>query len=739
MGGAAKIIPPFQQTNLTPNIPNEQKQIYQEKMQNRPPPQQTRPTLSVEYYHPQPAKKQDPNAQISKMYQYTPFVAPSIAQPYNCFGMMYPGVQEVPPVIVKNYTIEAGGIAGDHSKMSMIYEDVMPHRKFSPSYTTLGERIDDYQFIRASILNNEDGNDIDLHRMTENSLNSKIKIDVADVNPFNSYKQSSNPYKGLPYGFLLYRSCYPIKQIEKSGNVGCSKNSTAINIRVYKMLEGSFYINKFDRNLLLEYDEWREVAFYEYIRENILKKQICPNFITMYGYFISLSAMIGYDKINTRDEPRDITMGLKPARVMNADLIIREGDSNYAGQVIPAQATFTQSGGGFPGIEQAVNGIREMQTQGVDYYSPDMKTMTNIRLAENGQPIFTTEQSQYQKMLEKRDKITVNQNGMQVIQKNPNAYSGKSMVVLTESPTQSVLQWATRTYQRMGNKNEMINTGYHRELEWQNVFFQLMVALHVMQIHGLSINNFSFARNVFIKDLPERGPQTDYWKYKIDGVDYYIPNIGFLVMVDSDFRDLNITRDVQFTQKERTHKLNATYFGDTTENENKINAFKMFKECFNRNIFGREFSKYGGVPPPPNVLNLLDKIAGEIAQDNKQLIGPYILRHMKTFIHNRVGTFLKDTEITHIRRDQLNFKKGQIVVLPVAHDQYKFVMYLETNDKNAKIVTKEKHTDKNYIETEISYSQLIGYVESDPIQQDRRGNEQNLMEENLLETYIVEK
>ena len=55
-----------------------------------------------------------------------------------------------PPIIVKQYAINVDGITGDQNqeRMAIIYEDSLPFRKFTPSYTTLGERIDDYQFIR---------------------------------------------------------------------------------------------------------------------------------------------------------------------------------------------------------------------------------------------------------------------------------------------------------------------------------------------------------------------------------------------------------------------------------------------------------------------------------------------------------------------------------------------------------------------------------------------------------------
>ena len=32
-----------------------------------------------------------------------------------------------------------------------------------------------------------------------------------------------------------------------------------------------------------------------------------------------------------------------------------------------------------------------------------------------------------------------------------------------------------------------------------------------------------------------------YWKYKINGSNYYVPNFGYLLMVDSLYKDLKTT------------------------------------------------------------------------------------------------------------------------------------------------------------------------------------------------------
>merc|ERR1719284_1816906 len=123
-----------------------------------------------------------------------------------------------------------------------------------------------------------------------------------------------------------------------------------------------------------------------------------------------------------------------------------------------------------------------------------------------------------------------------------------------------------------------------------------------MQINNIYIDNFSLEKNVFIKDLSLRGQATDYWKYRIDGVDYYIPNLGYLVMIDSNFRDVEIME--QDMPLEKAYKLNGEIFdGDMIKNTRDINIFEMFKRSFNNNNFGNEFKRYGCVSPPSEITN----------------------------------------------------------------------------------------------------------------------------------------
>ena len=42
----------------------------------------------------------------------------------------------------------------------------------------------------------------------------------------------------------------------------------------------------------LDYETWREIAYYEFINNQIIKTKICPNFVNMYGYTTSYDVWI---------------------------------------------------------------------------------------------------------------------------------------------------------------------------------------------------------------------------------------------------------------------------------------------------------------------------------------------------------------------------------------------------------------------------------------------------------------
>ena len=664
---------------ITSLIPNEQKEIYKN---NQKPKQELPPTISFEYRQPPKPKNNQPTDGT-----YFPAFPQNIAYPPQFNYMMQNPFVSQPsyymPPIIKNVTINTSGGPGGYGqdeKLFTIYEDALPNTTTLGTMSTLGERKELYQFVRSSIFNNSDGENIALSGRTTSKTPSLLSfIKFSDLNPFNSYKFSVNPYRGLPSGFLIYRSCYPIRYQESSRFTQCANNSTGINVRIYKLLEGSYLINRLNKQSFYDFEEWREISFYEHFREYIIKKKICPHFVTLYGYFISLNCGIDFAKI---------------------DLMIN--NTKYA----PNEPIYKEN-------------------------QEETKLYGNLKLNDSTQILSTTDS-----VIRLKDTNNI------VVEINPKAYQYKALVALTESPTYNMAGWASKTYQKKGgNINEMINRGTHTEKEWKNILFQLMVGLHVMQTQKIFIRNFNLENNVFIKDLSLKGAVTTYWKYNIDNIDYFVPNLGYLVLIDSNYKDIGNANTQTFSfgnTSQNTHKIEGEYLGNVTQVEILNGTFEMFQNAFDPNFFNKSASNAGIQPPPSEIISFLNAIHTEALNDTKKIIKPYLIKYMRIFLNNRVGTYLKEGEISNIRRvDNVDLQKGNLVIHEDSYGGYKFVICLNNKNGICEILTKNDHTDQDIIVSNIPVSSILNYSKAEQITQNYKTNETNFNEENMLELYVI--
>ena len=170
----------------------------------------------------------------------------------------------------------------------------------------------------------------------------------------------------------------------------------------------------------------------------------------------------------------------------------------------------------------------------------------------------------------------------------------------------------------------------------------------------------------------------------------------------------------------------------------------MFKAGIDPNNFGPDFVSDGGTSPDSNIISLLS----QMFNDTEANIEKYFIRYMYKFMNNRIGTYLKEQEIVHIRNDDLrDFKKGQMLVSQEGTGIYKFVLYLDTINGVAKVLTKDRtsQNDPQYIDKDnemiiqkdVQITTLSNYSLTEPIVQNYKINESNLNEENILETYNI--
>ena len=329
---------------------------------------------------------------------------------------------------------------------------------------------------------------------------------------------------------------------------------------------------------------------------------------------------------------------------------------------------------------------------------------------------------------------------------DPSMYAGKALVTLTESPNYNLYGWACRTYEIEGVVRSMINTGYHKSEVWMSVLFQLLVALYVLQKHQIAFNEFSLEDNVYIKDTTTHQNITRYWKYNIDGLDYYIPNYGYLVLIDSNFKDVKKSHFTisHASQKDKKFKIYSNVFSKDgadcyTQDDIDNMSFNNFVNCFNTNSFTTAFTNVGGTKPPENILTLIGKINSEATNTKNKQLNHYIHKFMRSFLNNRIGTYLNENESKNVRMDEhREFIKGEVVVHQVHHNTYKYALYLGPSETGqAKIYTKNNPKENDIYEKKFPIGSIYHYANNEQISQNYKAHESNLNEEELLETYTI--
>lgn len=743
-GRQGKVIPQYNNPSHDPNlVPNEQKDIATKRNQEFISKQKPMQPLAEFKVFP-PSKPQ--TAQTQRPMEYPVMMAdPYRYPPYPTYlhqmGAMPP---QIP--VIKQYIINSNDPTVNHTSLNMIYEDMFPTKNFSTSLTTIGERVTLYNFIRAMIFKNQDGGSNITFSKGKNSLLNFIKF--TQLNPYSvGSSLNDNPYKSLPDDMLIYRSCYPIKA--EAGNSVCAKDAVGMNIKIYKLTIGALMVNKQNNIKYHEYDIWREVAFNEYIREQIIKTKICPNFVVMYGYYICEKSMINFDQV---DQIRGKAQSNEPFYI-GAPSILSQKHPIANIPIIPRapmshqiMRQLTQQANVLPG--QIMNQLPQQKPPQIP------KNLTQPPIATiPKQPFLNVPHQPITNVPNKpslRQLLGSRTMGDQVLELNMNAYNGAVLASMSESPTYSLFGWATKTYQDDGNIRRMVNVGFYSDDIWQSILFQIIAALYTLQLHGIVINGFSLANNVFIKDLNTPGTVTTFWKYKIDGIDYYIPNYGFVVLIDPYFQEIQPSMmTIIKTISEPSRKINSIIFKDSNHSLDKDDkklkqlAFEVFVNNINGNIFDKTFVDNGGCKPSANIIKLLENIYNEASQktNNSQKtndnIGYYLSKYFRKYLNNRIGTVLSKQEGLGINQQGKNFSKGDIVVYDEQPGLFKFVMYIKTSQNNGIVILTKDAKSDDIVEKTVASGTVCEYSKLYTLAQKYKPNEANLDEGGLLETYVI--
>jgi len=554
---------------------------------------------------------------------------------------------EIP--LQKIYNINLGNPTEKHSMLNSIYEDVLPSEPFTLTYSTLSQRQTLRKFLYNSLTINKDGEDMTLQG-GDNSILSYLRLIE-----FNPYSVGGNPYRDIPLNFMIYNGAYPIKYDLEKSKVEFAKFSMGLNLRIYNLNVGALNCNLLNNTLNCQYfDVWREMLYYEFIRENILKQKISPNFITLIAHKFDRVSNIDYKQLN------QIIVGYKNAAI-------------------------------------------------------------------------TSSHSQLNNLVVDLNKV-LKKNGQQPVDLNSD--SGVSLLAITEAPTNNIIEWMSPVYEINGAVKRMTSTGYHSVQMWQSILFQLVHAMAVLQENNICFRNLSLENNVFIKDLFANQSNVGHWKYVVDDMEFYVPNFGYLLMIDSRFTDVNDNVPVLSKQQLLNGEMEYKLLSDNLFTINGTNRpvslnqqiYEQFKQIFNDNLFTELNNKYNITIPSDEIIEMVRRISRDKTSTS---IRSYLSEHFKMFLNNRVGTLLTMSEKSSLSLNVLpKYSKGKMVVYQSRYDEYRWAIYIEDNDKKKTILTKDEN-DRFIIKQVFTHS-LIDY--DNTIVQSSKDN-YKLNEDSLIETY----
>ncbi len=577
----------------------------------------------------------------------SPFFPPQFQTYFNNFMKSFHS-----PFIYKDYNIHIGGPNADHFHASMIYEDALPSEKIFTSYKTLKERNSLLDYVRSTFIQVQEGEFVNWDGDC-NSLNARLKL--IELGPFSTTKYAkNNPYAGLGKGMLLYSSCYPIT-IDNNGFSKCQKNSVGMNVRCYlieiealkawnpnmvksimeKTPEGKLItqVQINPGNEKFKYNVWRDLLYYEFIREHINKKIICPNFIQSYCYFIDKKSKVSFNK----------------------------------------------------------NGVYGSKILSIKLDNPDN--------------------------------------------------SGVSAILLTESPNQSLYGWASNSYVSDKNIQSQVYVGYKPVDNWKVIIFQMIVVFYIMKKHQFTYYDMKITNNFFIKNINTFGETfSQYWLYNINGMSYYVPCKGDLLLVDNDYHDFTTT-DGQIY-----FKIISKIFNDseTLINERIMENAKL---SLDSNNFGKNFTESGGVRPSDEIIELLTNINSDLKRGyvfdtnpSENIFEDLIKKYFVEYVHNRVGTLVRDTEKPFIKKQDVRpFTKGELVVYESKFDTYEILIYIKSiDDYTCECATKVgPETNKDVVIGNFKKDMLYHFAQDYIVLQDITMGQPSGSLDYLIENYIM--
>ena len=762
-----------------PNISNDKRQVFKKRISEQPRPREPALLLEQKVYNPVVTKppRPQPVAPFIPINQHNGMPLVNYPYPYSKIH------NKVPIQKIYNITIGDPGITGNF--IGEFYEDMLPDAPYPLNSLTLKDRIKLRGYVRNLLIEERDGEVMNITG-GEKSFRKYVKW-----GPFNPYSLKNNPYEDCATRFCIYSAFYPMRYDNEKKVFNIAKDATSFNIRAYDLSIGSLYSDRLSEELKLEnFNVFRDLTYYKYILSEIINKKVSPNFVNMILYKTDTATKIKYDKLvefKLRHLPKALrNFAYKPLNLLanideqieNAKIFIKTFEQDYLKKILTKHSNKYKTVDDLDAtvlneyIDKIANNP-EYEKQKDDLLITAGLTLDDIKI-NTDTASKTIQLSRYRrKMKELRNmlymfgldkgKSLVNSlNKDKTVQnsfnKNLTNESDKSLIIMTEGPTHNILRWASPVYNKNGAQHIMTATGFHSEEAWMSVYFQIVHIMMVLKNHNIYFRELSLGKNIFIKDVYHDAGNLGYWKYVVNGLDYYVPNHGYIVMFDSSYSDKldvfnmkNIVSDTEFAKtkgKEEYKILSHTIFPntnfsamdkeartDTNVDDEEFISTKLEtdigKEILNPDHLVERISHMRGICPTENFIKTLRSIHNTYT--DKKDLNDILSTYFATYLHTRIGTLLSTIEINNISLIPVrDLTKGKMVIYQERFGEYKWAMYIRSvNTYKHKIIVDHKGNERI-----VFLASLRSYPENLTIDQlFKKGHK--YMEEDLLDTYVM--
>jgi hypothetical protein len=251
----------------------------------------------------------------------------------------------------------------------------------------------------------------------------------------------------------------------------------------------------------------------------------------------------------------------------------------------------------------------------------------------------------------------------------------------------------------------MIATGYHTLEVWRSILFQLVYACAVLEKNEICFNNFSLENNVYIKDVQTDNTGDSCWVYRINNIEYYIPNYGYVLVLDSKYTDVKEVKD------EIQYKIYGNIF---TQNSNVTDFGKLVKTTLIGFMNNESFKINKSNDLELEVEKIVRNIKRCLEDSNYKTIGSIIPDCFPEFFNNKVGKLLTKLEKESFSIfNKPDYREGNLMVRQKRYDEYEWVIYKKQNDtnKNKRIIINKDRIKNEFIIEEVFSSTLYSYFQ----------------------------